>query len=412
MSEQQCTDPGNCVMGCCEKLAAANEAKEKAERVSDYFRAARDYEKEARLKSASFYESAKEQMLQKLAQAAAALTAEREKNTKLEAEVGKWKCAAHAAKHDDDDSEHSGVCDSYGICAACSHDCMKECIDARQKNAALAKELKAEREAREGFAEAMSGMTDDFREKCDELAKELEAEREKNEKLEAESEKRRVLLIDTINQQTSERQLHAAQMERMRAELIKMESLADKHQYDGGAIARGVVQQLLGMTVRALSLIPADAERVLDGVRKEAEQKTAELAAIIETMREALQYACPRICANQCSTMLSIGPERPHCIGCEKIQAALALKSPAAQVLAERDKEVVRAIALRLDADPHQWSKRPCATCSDISKLVGIDFGCVAYEKSPLTYSEYGKQAKAAALSSKSAIGPEEGGKR
>lgn len=54
--------------------------------------------------------------------------------------------------------------------------------------------------------------------------------------------------------------------------------------------------------------------------------------------------------------------------------------------------ESVRAvdhIMLRLDADPHQWSKRPCATCSSITKAIGRDFGCVRYAKSSLSFGEY-----------------------
>lgn len=30
-----------------------------------------------------------------------------------------------------------------------------------------------------------------------------------------------------------------------------------------------------------------------------------------------------------------------------------------------------------LQKDPHQWSKRPCATCSSVSSIVGYSFGCV-----------------------------------
>lgn len=61
--------------------------------------------------------------------------------------------------------------------------------------------------------------------------------------------------------------------------------------------------------------------------------------------------------------------------------------------LRRAEEAVVEAISLRLDSDPHQWSKRPCSTCADITKVIGRDFGCVAYAKSPLTYSDYGKAA-------------------
>jgi hypothetical protein len=32
-----------------------------------------------------------------------------------------------------------------------------------------------------------------------------------------------------------------------------------------------------------------------------------------------------------------------------------------------------------LQADPHQWSNRPCPTCRAISGLVGRKFGCYLY---------------------------------
>lgn len=58
--------------------------------------------------------------------------------------------------------------------------------------------------------------------------------------------------------------------------------------------------------------------------------------------------------------------------------------------------EALERVALRLDADPHQWSKRPCSTCAAISKDIGKDFGCIAFSKSPLSYTEYGRAASAA----------------
>lgn len=30
-----------------------------------------------------------------------------------------------------------------------------------------------------------------------------------------------------------------------------------------------------------------------------------------------------------------------------------------------------------IQADPHQWSKRPCATCRAVSSIVGRPFGCL-----------------------------------
>lgn len=34
-----------------------------------------------------------------------------------------------------------------------------------------------------------------------------------------------------------------------------------------------------------------------------------------------------------------------------------------------------------LQADPHQWSTRPCSTCQAISKIVSRPFGCVLYKQ-------------------------------
>ena len=40
---------------------------------------------------------------------------------------------------------------------------------------------------------------------------------------------------------------------------------------------------------------------------------------------------------------------------------------------------LVDAILDLLQADPHQWSKRPCPTCRPISALIGKPFGCYRY---------------------------------
>lgn len=58
-------------------------------------------------------------------------------------------------------------------------------------------------------------------------------------------------------------------------------------------------------------------------------------------------------------------------------------------------RERVRQIRLRLDMDPHQWSKRPCETCRQITKAIGADFGCVGYSKSPLSITGYHREALA-----------------
>jgi len=46
------------------------------------------------------------------------------------------------------------------------------------------------------------------------------------------------------------------------------------------------------------------------------------------------------------------------------------------------DASVKRLMTAALDLiqkDPHQWSKRPCPTCSVVSTLVGKPFGCTLY---------------------------------
>jgi hypothetical protein len=43
---------------------------------------------------------------------------------------------------------------------------------------------------------------------------------------------------------------------------------------------------------------------------------------------------------------------------------------------------VVMGAALDLiQADPHQWSTRPCQTCRSVSSLAGRPFGCLAYKQ-------------------------------
>jgi hypothetical protein len=39
------------------------------------------------------------------------------------------------------------------------------------------------------------------------------------------------------------------------------------------------------------------------------------------------------------------------------------------------------AIARLIEADPHQWSSRPCQTCHSVSGLLGRPFGCEAKKK-------------------------------
>lgn len=42
---------------------------------------------------------------------------------------------------------------------------------------------------------------------------------------------------------------------------------------------------------------------------------------------------------------------------------------------ARRDLEL---LARLVEADPHQWSTRPCQTCTTASSVLGRSFGCVA----------------------------------
>jgi len=55
----------------------------------------------------------------------------------------------------------------------------------------------------------------------------------------------------------------------------------------------------------------------------------------------------------------------------------------------QKAEEMIRAAAKMLmsaalqtiQADPHQWSDRPCQTCRAISSLAGQEFGCYLYQK-------------------------------
>lgn len=38
--------------------------------------------------------------------------------------------------------------------------------------------------------------------------------------------------------------------------------------------------------------------------------------------------------------------------------------------------DVLLAVLRVIEADPHQWGKRPCPSCLAVSNLVGEDFGC------------------------------------
>jgi hypothetical protein len=38
---------------------------------------------------------------------------------------------------------------------------------------------------------------------------------------------------------------------------------------------------------------------------------------------------------------------------------------------------IVEPILSLLQNDPHQWSTRPCPTCSSITTIIGKPFGCI-----------------------------------
>jgi len=43
------------------------------------------------------------------------------------------------------------------------------------------------------------------------------------------------------------------------------------------------------------------------------------------------------------------------------------------------EEKLVSGILALWEADPHTFSKRPCSTCSAVTKIAGRDFGCVEY---------------------------------
>lgn len=50
---------------------------------------------------------------------------------------------------------------------------------------------------------------------------------------------------------------------------------------------------------------------------------------------------------------------------------------------AGRTKTLAETVCRLLEADPHQWSKRPCPTCRAVSALLGVSFGCFALATKP-----------------------------
>jgi len=46
------------------------------------------------------------------------------------------------------------------------------------------------------------------------------------------------------------------------------------------------------------------------------------------------------------------------------------------EVITAAAEMLVDAALRAIEADPHQWSTRPCQTCRTVSALVGRAFGC------------------------------------
>lgn len=44
---------------------------------------------------------------------------------------------------------------------------------------------------------------------------------------------------------------------------------------------------------------------------------------------------------------------------------------------------LAKSVTDLIEADPHQWSKRPCVTCRIISSIVGYKFGCMTLADVP-----------------------------
>ena len=56
-------------------------------------------------------------------------------------------------------------------------------------------------------------------------------------------------------------------------------------------------------------------------------------------------------------------------------------------------RKLVKRVTDLIEADPHQWSKRPCATCRTISVIVGYEFGCMTLVDAPRA-AEAGKESR------------------
>jgi hypothetical protein len=62
--------------------------------------------------------------------------------------------------------------------------------------------------------------------------------------------------------------------------------------------------------------------------------------------------------------------------------AAMSTPRPEAYEIAQAAANLlVQAILDLIQADPHQWSARPCQTCRSISTIAGKPFGCYEFQR-------------------------------
>lgn len=45
------------------------------------------------------------------------------------------------------------------------------------------------------------------------------------------------------------------------------------------------------------------------------------------------------------------------------------------------EETLMEAVLRVIQADPHQWSRRPCQSCRAVSAIVGKPFGCYEYQR-------------------------------
>jgi len=86
--------------------------------------------------------------------------------------------------------------------------------------------------------------------------------------------------------------------------------------------------------------------------------------------------------------VLAIGPfvagRDVHCVGCgATIFWSESPKGKEGELWNRRapHPDGLREALEPLHIDGHQWSRRPCATCSKVTVSLGFDFGCIRYAK-------------------------------